>query len=65
MVVRIMETDPKRLREVARAWGVHAVEAQSPDVLTVAIAAAYRRLAAAEERAAMRLRYAREPESAA
>jgi len=64
MLIRIMETKPKRLRKIARSWGVHAVEAQNLDVLTVAIADAYRRHVAAEERAAMRLRHAKR-ESAA
>ena len=44
MKVRIEERDPDRLRDLARAWGVKGVEGQHPDVLTAAIAAAYRRI---------------------
>ena len=43
MRVRIEESDPARLRQMARDWGIKAVEGQHPDVLAVAIANAYRR----------------------
>lgn len=43
MRVRIEERDPQRLRDLARAWGVKAIEGQHPEVLAVAIATAYRR----------------------
>jgi hypothetical protein len=48
--VRIEEQDPQRLRGLARAWGVKAVDGQHPDVLTVAIAAAYQRIAEKEDK---------------
>jgi hypothetical protein len=48
--VRIEERDPQRLRDLARAWGVKAVEGQHPDVLAVAITAAYRRITEQEDR---------------
>lgn len=49
MKVRIEERDPQRLRDLARAWGVKAVDGQHPDVLAVAIATAYRRIAEKED----------------
>jgi len=48
--VRIEERDPQRLRDLARAWGVKAVDGQHPDVLAVAIATAYRRQVEKEDR---------------
>lgn len=50
MKIRIEERDPERLRELAQAWGVKAAAGQSPEVLGVAIASAYRREVEAEER---------------
>lgn len=50
MKVRIEERDPARLRDIAQAWGVKAVDDQHPDVLAVAIATAYRRIAEQEDR---------------
>ena len=50
MKVRIEERDPQRLRDLARAWGVKAVEGQHPDVLAAAIATAYRRIAEKEDK---------------
>lgn len=48
--VRLEETDPERLRQMARDWGIKMVEEQHPDVLAVAIAAAYRRMIEQEDR---------------
>jgi hypothetical protein len=48
--VRIEERDPKRLRDLAQAWGIKAVDGQHPDVLAVAIATAYRRTVEKEDR---------------
>lgn len=56
MKIRIEERDPERLRELAQAWGVKAAAGQSPEVLGVAIASAYRREVEAEERRAMAAR---------
>lgn len=50
MKVRIEERDPDRLRDLARDWGVKVVEGQHPDVLAVAIAAAYRRIVERDEK---------------
>jgi hypothetical protein len=54
MPVRIEETAPERLAQLARAWGVAVVAGQHPGVTTAAIEAAYRRHIEAEERRAMR-----------
>jgi hypothetical protein len=48
--VRIEERDPQRLRDLARDWGIKAVDGQHPDVLAVAIAAAYRRAVEKEDK---------------
>jgi hypothetical protein len=48
--VRIEERDPQRLRDLAQAWGIKAVDGQHPDVLAVAIATAYRRTVEQEDR---------------
>jgi hypothetical protein len=50
MRVRIEERDPQRLCDLARAWGVKAIEGQHPDVLAVAIATAYRRQVEKEDK---------------
>ena len=50
MKVRIEERDPQRLRDLAWAWGVTAVDGQHPDVLAVAIATAYRRQVEKEDK---------------
>lgn len=52
MRVRLMEKDPARLRQIAEDWGVKAPPGQSPEVVAVAIASAYRRELEAEERRA-------------
>jgi hypothetical protein len=57
MPVRIMETDPKRVADLARAWGVRAVRCQSVAVTAAAIATAYRHEVEAEERRAMHRRF--------
>jgi hypothetical protein len=54
MPVRIEETTPARLSQLARAWGVSVVAGQHPGVTTAAIEAAYLRHIEAEERRAMR-----------
>lgn len=48
--VRIEESDPARLRALAREWGVKAVEGQHEAVIAVAIADAYRRMIEKERR---------------
>jgi hypothetical protein len=48
--IRVEERDPQRLRDLARAWGVKAVDGQHPDVLAVAIAAAYWRQVEKEDK---------------
>jgi len=55
MLVRVMENDPERLRQVARDWGVD--DRLRPSALVPRIEAAYRREVEAEERRAMHQRH--------
>lgn len=50
MRVRVEESDPVRLRALARDWNVPAVAGQHEAVIAAAIANAYRRMVEKERR---------------